>query len=69
MKNLILLLIAAVGIWWGWGHFFNGSGTAPVIEGDGGHKGGWVISNGERVSLEEHLVPGKYTVFLFYADW
>ncbi len=69
MKNLIILLIAAVVIWWGWTHFFSGSGKVPFIEGEGAHKGERVISNGEKVSLEAHLIPGKYTVFLFYADW
>lgn len=27
------------------------------------------ISRGEEVDLERYLVPGKYTVFEFYADW
>ncbi|MCF8128712.1 MAG: hypothetical protein K9N10_09370 [Deltaproteobacteria bacterium] len=45
MKNLIILLIAAIGIWLGWTHLFNGSGKAPVSERGGVHKGEWVISN------------------------
>lgn len=28
-----------------------------------------VIAHGERVDLERHTVPGKYTVFDFYAVW
>jgi thiol-disulfide isomerase/thioredoxin len=28
-----------------------------------------LISKGERVSLEQHLVAGRVTVFEFYADW
>lgn len=27
------------------------------------------IAHGERVELEAHTVPGKYTVFDFYAVW
>lgn len=28
-----------------------------------------IITRGEEVVLEEHVVPGKYTVFDFYAAW
>jgi thioredoxin-like negative regulator of GroEL len=28
-----------------------------------------VISRGERVNLEEHLVKGRWVIFDFYADW
>ncbi|MCB1050459.1 MAG: hypothetical protein KDC71_07650 [Acidobacteria bacterium] len=28
-----------------------------------------VISHGEEVELSEHLTPGKYVLFDFYADW
>src|SRR5882762_10750856 len=28
-----------------------------------------VITHGDRVELQEHAVPGKYTVFDFYAVW
>jgi thioredoxin 1 len=28
-----------------------------------------LISQGREVDLEDHLVPGKYVVFDFYADW
>ena len=28
-----------------------------------------IIAHGERVELQEHAVPGKYTVFDFYAVW
>jgi thiol-disulfide isomerase/thioredoxin len=27
------------------------------------------ISKGEPVNLRDHLVPGKYTLFDYYADW
>jgi len=28
-----------------------------------------VVTHGERVDIESHLVPGKYVLFDFYADW
>src|SRR5712691_10519423 len=28
-----------------------------------------IIAHGERVDLQAHAVPGKYTVFNFYAVW
>lgn len=28
-----------------------------------------VISKGEPVNLRDYLVPGKYTLFDYYADW
>jgi thiol-disulfide isomerase/thioredoxin len=28
-----------------------------------------IISHGREVVLEDHLVPGKYVLFDFYADW
>jgi len=28
-----------------------------------------VISKGETVNLRDHLAPGKYTLFDYYADW
>ena len=28
-----------------------------------------VISRGEPINLRDHLVPGKYTLFDYYADW
>ena len=28
-----------------------------------------LISTGEEVALEDHLTPGKITLFDFYADW
>jgi thiol-disulfide isomerase/thioredoxin len=27
------------------------------------------ISHGRKITLEDHLVPGKYVLFDFYADW
>ncbi len=32
----------------------------PIIE---------VITRGERVTLADHMVPGRYVIFDFYADW
>lgn len=28
-----------------------------------------IISRGEPINLRDHLVPGKYTLFDYYADW
>ena len=28
-----------------------------------------IISRGEPVNLRDHMVPGKYTLFDYYADW
>ena len=28
-----------------------------------------VITHGDRVSLDDHLEPGRYVIFDFYADW
>ncbi len=28
-----------------------------------------VITRGKRVALDDHLVPGRYVIFDFYADW
>jgi len=28
-----------------------------------------IISRGEPLNLRDHLVPGKYTLFDYYADW
>ena len=69
MKKLIILAIVAAGIWWGWTHLFPRSGADLIIEGDGEYTAEAKISNGKKVELKEHLVPGRYTVFFFYADW
>lgn len=29
----------------------------------------WLTRTGEEVTLEDHIVPGKITIFDFYADW
>ena len=29
----------------------------------------WITRSGDRVDLEAHLVPGKVTVFDFWAEW
>jgi hypothetical protein len=69
MKRIVILVIVAVGIWWAWTHVFQRSRTDLVIESDTEYVAEAKISSGERVNLKEHLVPGRYTVFLFYADW
>lgn len=69
MKKIVIFAIVAVGVWWGWTHVFQRSETDFVIESDGEYVAEAKISNGEQVDLKEHLAPGRYTVFLFYADW
>ena len=27
------------------------------------------ISHGDTVTIEDHLIPGRWTVVAFYADW
>ena len=34
-----------------------------------GHRNVEVISRGTLIDLVEYVEPGKYTAFLFYADW
>ncbi len=69
MKKLIILVILAAGIWWGWTRVIQRSGTDFAIDDDGEYVADTKISDGKKVDLEEHLVPGRYTVFFFYADW
>ena len=69
VKQIVIFTIVAVGIWWGWTHVFHRSETEAVIESEREHVAEIKISNGEKVDLKGHLVPGKHTVFLFYADW
>ena len=70
MKKLIIFALLVFGVWWGWKQFFSGSGTDLIItDGNGNYKAEAKISNGKTVELKEHLIPGRYTVFFFYADW
>jgi len=69
MKKIVIFAIVAVCFWWGCTHVFQGSETDLVIEGDGEYVAEAKISKGEQVDLKGHLAPGRYTVFLFYADW
>ncbi len=68
MKKLIMFIFVIVCIWWGWRNFGSGSGT-ELVDSSGKYLPEATISNGEWVDLTEHLVPDKYTVFIFYADW
>ena len=43
-----------------------GTPAEPVPAGPGDIR---VISRGEPFHLRDHLVPGKYTLFDYYADW
>ena len=69
LKQIVIFILLAVGIWLGWTHLFQRSETDLVIESDGEYAAETKISNGEQVDLRKYLVPGGYTVFLFYADW
>jgi thiol-disulfide isomerase/thioredoxin len=44
---------------------------APQSAGQGSDLGGdiRVVSKGEPLNLRDYLVPGKYTLFDYYADW
>ncbi len=74
MKKLIIFIFVIACIWWGWTHrtadrdFGSGPGT-ELVDSDGKYLPEATISNGERVDLTDHLVPDRYTVFVFYADW
>ncbi len=48
---------------------FQRSGKDSVVAYDDDYVAVAQISNGERVNLKEHLIPGRYTIFFFYADW
>lgn len=41
----------------------------PEVEFDPAHDVAKISKNGEAVDIEEHVVPGKVTVFDFYAVW
>jgi thiol-disulfide isomerase/thioredoxin len=63
--GMTLTLVAAIG---GLGLF---SACAPQKADDGTAPGGdiQIVSKGEPLNLRDHLVPGKYTLFDYYADW
>ena len=63
--GMTLALVAAIG---GLG-LFGACGTQSA--GQGTAPGGdiRVVSKGEPLNLRDYLVPGKYTLFDYYADW
>jgi len=71
MKKLIIVILIGIGIWWGFKHFSGnsdkGQGSGGTTQGHG--TSGAIISEGEKIDLAKYLVPGKYTVFFFYANW
>ena len=69
MKQIVVFAIVAICAWWGWTHVFNRSEADVMIKRNSKYIAEVKISDGEKVDLKEHLVPGQYTVFLFYADW
>jgi thiol-disulfide isomerase/thioredoxin len=63
------VLAAAVAAATGLGLYFFLAGSAAPGEGAAAGADIRVISKGEPVNLRDHLVPGKYTLFDYYADW
>ncbi|WDP85785.1 MAG: hypothetical protein HUN05_12125 [Desulfobacter sp.] len=59
---LVLLVGAAFLIW---------RPGSKVVETktDGNYLAEATISNGEKIEINDHLIPGRYTLFLFYVDW
>lgn len=68
-SKIIITVIIALGIFWGWTRLNRNSGADLGYRSDGSYTEALKISDGERVDLKEHLADGSYTVFLFYADW
>jgi thiol-disulfide isomerase/thioredoxin len=64
--SLILLASAAVAAGLGTYHFLAEGPPAGSVETGADIR---VISKGEPLNLRDHLVPGKYTLFDYYADW
>jgi hypothetical protein len=65
-KGIIIFIgLLAIGGWWGWTRIHRKpdmmlSGTQGMVE---------KISNGEKINIEDYVIEGGYTVFVFYADW
>jgi thiol-disulfide isomerase/thioredoxin len=65
--SLALAMVAAMAAGFGMYKVFSrGTGDATPAHGGLDIQ---VISRGEPVDLRSHLVPGKYTLFDYYADW
>ncbi|MFC1849887.1 hypothetical protein ACFL27_06725 [candidate division CSSED10-310 bacterium] len=62
--KIVVVAIVTVSIWWGWKYVFHGF---EAMKSGAGNMA--LISSGEEVNLNEHLIPDSYTVFLFSADW
>jgi thiol-disulfide isomerase/thioredoxin len=62
---VLALLLVGVGAVLGYGAYVTTSGRAEDLP-PGDVK---VASRGEAFAITDQLVPGKYTIFDFYADW
>ena len=66
---VVLLLAALAAGAAGFGMYRILSPAAPSASVPPGSGDIRVISKGEPLDVREHLVPGKYTLFDYYADW
>ena len=66
---LIVLVLAALGVAGivGYEAYFQNSGVED--SGPGGGLIETISNNGERVSIDDHLMADKKTIVAFYADW
>ncbi len=62
---VLALILVGVGAVLGYGAYVSTSGVAGSLP-PGDVK---VASKGEAFAINDQLVPGKYTIFDFYADW
>jgi hypothetical protein len=69
MKKILIFSIIAICIWLGWNLISQEKEVDITIAYDDNYLPEDRISTGNRVDLKKNLIPGRYTVFLFYADW
>jgi thiol-disulfide isomerase/thioredoxin len=66
-RSALILLLVAVAAGLGMYRFISGQAPSSVTVSEAGDIR--IISKGEPLNLRDHLVPGKYTLFDYYADW
>jgi hypothetical protein len=64
-KGIIIFIVLLAFGWWGWTQIHRKSDA--ILSGI--HGTADIISNGEKINIEDHVIEGGYTVFVFYADW
>ena len=67
--SFLLLLAAGAAAIAGAGTYLLLSGGQGTGAAEAGSADIRIISKGEAVNLRDHLAPGKYTLFDYYADW